>query len=307
MTAQPLNAMAKITAAIHARNAQKTGASTVFYQYQQVPPGTSLIARPLPVRGGSLAELPWQDAYQHKFTTQGIRNSDHDNDDEYSVMFLGMATWGLPDPINLDIKPLWDTDRDLARQFYHTRLTYIPVEIVSSPLVEKIQNPPRARVIKSGPQLVKALESALLNGGFDYPPWDWDHGRDAVIPVSLQGGFRHYSASFRGKERPIAEADRIPDDELPDLTALIGPAPTDEVLELQWQLYLDCRNGEPFDNAKFGRHFKAYSNRPTNGNAPAAPAPQISEAHRQEATDKLAELRQKTRSTRPTDDTTPTD
>jgi hypothetical protein len=304
MTEQnPPDIMAALAAEINARSTTATATNALLaagYAYYQVPAGTSLLVRLTTHKNSATSTvlLPWRDWFEHRFTLQGMRNSDHDSDEPVTVVFTSDATWGLPDKANAHIKAQgwWDSNRDLAKAGYHQRSTIMPCTIVASPVVEKVTPVSKARYLKAGPQLAKATESALLNGGFDHLPWDWSLGRDLKIPVSMQGGFRHYTAVFLGKERAVPEPDRIPDDQLLDLDAIVGQPPSAEVRQLQFELYMDSLDGKSFDNAKYGKHFRAFTNKKTNGQATPTAAPTAAEL--QAGTEQLAELRSRTSSIR---------
>lgn len=309
MQSDDTDVMAAIAAQIAQRKAPNAGNSqrNRLINPYTIPQGTALVGRMVPSPDGSLVTVPWLDWYTRRFPFVGVVGADTDSDDEQVVIVTADQTYGLPsweDPISRDTKPLWNTNRDLARIYYPRRDTLIPCLVVSSPVADKIECVDKVRVLKSGPQLTKAFEARLVD--YDAPVWSYTDGRDFTVPVGTQGGFRNYSgAGFKGRVRVVPEADRPTLEELPNLMDIIGPQASDEVRKLTWELYLSSRRGEPFDNQRFGKHFRVFPTRANGGGANTAAqlpshnggsnggAEPLSEEDRQHALDLVGELRGK--------------
>jgi len=256
--------MTAVTAALSQQKAASTtsGAATKVYPFYLLTAGLTCLVRFLPDKDSDEMTLPWAESHTIRLPFAGIIHSDADTYEDVTSTVPSWTMFGKKDRIQEHIKPLWESDRDLARTYYR-KVYYLMSGLVnSSPIVERMEPESPIRLFRFGKQLHGVIEAGLLNAGFDYAPWSYQHGRDFAIVKTMQGNFANYGTSnWKFKERPLNAEELAAIDKygLIDLQEQVGIEPDKDVQEMVFEMYQASRANQPFDNAKWGSHFKAYT------------------------------------------------
>ena len=264
MTDIPMSAIASAMAA--EKPATGTPMSRLVYPFYQMGFNQTTVARFLPDKDEA-NQLPWIEQHTMRFPFGGVINSDHDTFNDVTVSIPAMSTWGRKDKVTESLRGLWDgtADDKLIAKTYYRKVSYLMAAfIVSSPLVEKQEPGSPIRLLKLGKQLHDVIRAGLANGDFEWSPFGTDHGRDFKITKTQQGTWANYSTSaFAYKERPLSkiERDAIERHGLLDLSDFVGVEPDADVIAMVWEMYEASKLGGPFDNAKWGSHFRAFENK----------------------------------------------
>lgn len=235
----------------------------LFNITSQMPYNTNALVRVLPHRNEDM--VPYETKWNITLRFGGMVNSDNDHDNEVRCIVPSMKTWGMDDYIIKTTSPYWrgtkDEQDNIARPYYHRPTHYVGCLVVSLPFTE--DDPPEnpVRVIGMTRQLFGPFLAGLNNPDLEWAPWDYDQGRDFRITKTQQGGFPNYTTSqWSYRERALSDVERAAVDThgLPDLTALIGPPPSDEQRAIIKEMFHASLAGEPYDNKRWGQHFRAF-------------------------------------------------
>lgn len=280
--------MNQVTALFAAEDAKRTaGAGNAKYvNIGLMPIPSNMLLRLLPP--AVAGSLPCATKYTSKFKFQGIVDSDSDTDDEVTVSYPCMKTWGMDDYVLKAIAPYWkgtEEEKNIYARPYYFRPSYIyGCLVVSLPYVE--QSPPESpiRLVSFSSSIQAQVRTGLADPDMEYAPYDLERGRSFRVAKVQLGTWPNYSQSgFVMKESAVPQSglDAIEKYGLPDLDAEIGEPPTAEVREMIKAMYHASLAGEPFQNKLWGGTFRAYaaygSNKDSNttqrGNAKPQPAP----------------------------------
>lgn len=176
-----------------------------------------------------------------------------------TVAVPSLTTWGMKDRIIEETKPLWETNKDLARLFYFKRNYIFHGFVVSSDIIEPNQKPDNLRVFTLSPSLFKKVDAANMDIDLEHFVCDLDHGRDFRIKKTLQGQFANYDMSnFASKERKLSDEQRAVIAAAPALSTYVGEMPDAARIETIFAMYESSRRSEDFDPERFkGFYYKS--------------------------------------------------
>lgn len=271
-----------VRAAIAASKAKRNrGSSTkppsANWPYFNTPSGGTSECRFLPDADPENL-LFWTRRYQVKMSFAGVIGGQYPSDQDVLVTFTSNRTFDLPCPVIDLTKPLWDdpATEHVARRYYPKQSGIAQCLVVHSGFQDAPpDNPIRTLVLL--PSIIGILEDALNDLDREHSPVDYEHGANFLFQVTTQGSFRNYSKSKFRKESPLTDEQRAAIDTygLRSLKAELGDPLPQAALDLLPDMLAASIAGEPFDQDRWGEHFKAW---PADGssfrshNAAAKPA-----------------------------------
>jgi hypothetical protein len=119
------------------------------------------------------------------------------------------------------------------------------------------ENPIRRFIIS--PQIFNLVKAALMDPELENLPTDYANGLDFTVVKSSKGGYADYSTSkWARKETSLNadEAEAIEKYGLFNLSEFLPKKPSAEDLVIMKEMFEASVNGEAYDEAKWGKHFK---------------------------------------------------
>jgi hypothetical protein len=155
----------------------------------------------------------------------------------------------------------------MGRKYWKKRSYIFQGYVVDSPLQEDTtpENPIRRFII--GPQIFNIIKGALMDPDMENIPTDYVNGTDFRLSKTMKGQYADYSTSkWARKERSLDENElaAVDTNGLYDLKDFLPKKPSAEQVDMIYNMFQDSVNGELFDSAKYGEHF-----RPNGMSAPA--------------------------------------
>jgi hypothetical protein len=121
------------------------------------------------------------------------------------------------------------------------------------------ENPIRKFII--GPQLFAIIRAALMDPDMAYSPVDYVNGTDFIVSKTSKGGYADYGTSkWARKESSLTEdmQDAVAQYSPVDLATYLPKKPTAEQLAIIFEMFQESLDGELYDPARWGQHYKPY-------------------------------------------------
>ena len=251
-------------------NARKAKASTttttntgLIIPHWNAPFNSTSVVRLLP-DGDESNPLPFVTKFTIALPFAGMINSDNDTDQPVTVKVVSPVTFDKKCPITEAIKPYWrggEDEKAVARTYYRKPTFIYAALAVSLPFAEENVPENPVRTLHLNRSIHDIVIAYLSNAEVETAPYDMEHGRDLRITKKQVGQWANYTGStFSLKERALSEQELAGIEKfgLRDLSQDLGTAPTDAEITEMYEMYLASLAGEPFDNAKWGRKYRAY-------------------------------------------------
>lgn len=250
------------------RQSSSSGDNASF-PFWNIPEKTSATLRFLPDADDSNPWF-WKERQTIRLPFEGIVGGDYPTDKRVHVTVPCVDMFGDTCPIISETRPWWKDDekKDLARLYYKKRSYITQGFVVDSPFDEQDapENPIRRFLL--GPALLDKLKAGLADPDMEHHPTDYLNGCDFRIRKTKKGDYNNYDTSeWARRSRALSETERAAIDrfKLFNLADFLGPRPDAEGIEVIRAMFHASLNGEPFDTASFGKHYRAYSGRNDEG------------------------------------------
>lgn len=241
------------------------------YPYWNIPEKQTATVRFLPDQDDNNAWF-WVERQTIKLPFDGVVGGEYPSTSPQLVTVPCMDMF-TPNscPIIAATRPLWKTDESLARRYWKKRSFITQGFVLSSPFEESdlAENPIRRFYV--GPSLLDKLKAGLVDIEMESTPTDYLNGTDFKIKKTRKGDFNNYDTSeWSRRTRPLSESEHIAIEkyELFNLKDFIGTKPDADGVAMIKAMFKASLDGDPFDMAAFGGHYKPYGSGSSSGGAP---------------------------------------
>jgi gp32 DNA binding protein like len=239
-----------------------SGGDNASYPFWDIPEKTSATLRFLPDADDNNPWF-WVERQTIKLPFQGIVGGDYPTDKQVLVTVPCVDMFGDTCPIIAETRPWWkdDAKKDTARTYYKKRSYIAQGFVVDSPFEEASvpENPIRRFLL--GPSLLEKIKAGLADPDMEHHPTDTLNGCDFRIRKTKKQDYNNYDTSeWARRSRALTEAERIAIDQykLFNLKDFLGARPDADGIAVIKAMFHASLAGEPFDNATFGKHYRAY-------------------------------------------------
>lgn len=261
-------------------NNQGSGTRTydnAAYPFWNIPFDSTATLRFLP-DGDDKNDFFWVEKQMINLPFTGIVGGDMTKQVIVSVPCVDM--YGDVCPIIAETRPWWKDKEteDLARTYWKKKSYIFQGFVVNSPLSEENvpENPIRRFVINKS--VVDIIESALKDPDIEDMPTDFDLGLDFRLNKTKKGEYANYSTSkFSLKSRALSDAERAAIDQygLFNLRDFLPKKPTADDMRVIVEMFHASVDGQPYDEARWGNHYRPNGMRAMDKTTEAAPARQV--------------------------------
>jgi len=278
--------LAEIRAKLQAQEKKQTtggGYDNAIYPHWNTPENETSVLRFID-DADTTNDYFWRERQMINLSFSGVKGQDEGKPVTVKVPCIEM--WDGPKcPIHQEIRP-WFKDpsmEDMARKYWKKKSYLYQGFVVDSAFTEEElpENPIRRFVIS--PQIHKNILNALMDPDFgDHLPTDYDMGVDFRIAKTKKGQYADYSTSaWARKERSLnqEERDAIATHGHFNLNDFMPKKPTDEELQVIFDMFESSVDGELYDPERFADFYRPYgveapnsgaSNRSTHTETPKA-------------------------------------
>lgn len=244
------------------KGGNKGGGDNAIYPHWNTPENETSVVRFLP-DGDTNNDFFWVERQMINLTFSGVKGGDEGKPVTIKVPCVEMWN-GMKCPIHEEIRP-WFKDNsmeDMARKYWKKRSYLYQGLVVSSAFTEEDtpENPVRRFVIST--QIHNIIKSALMDPDFgDDLPTDYDQGVDFRITKTKKGQYADYTTSnWARKERSLdqTERDAITEHGLFELKDFLPKQPSQEELEVIFQMFESSVDGELYDPERFADYYRPY-------------------------------------------------
>lgn len=230
------------------------------YPYWNIPEKQTAVVRFLPDKDDDNPWF-WVERQTIKLPFDGVVGGEHPSSNPQIVTVPCIDMFGDTCPIIAETRPWWKSNEALARKYWKKRSYISQGFVVSSPFEEgeTPENPIRRFIV--GPSLLEKLKAGLTDTEMEYTPTDYLNGTDFKIKKSKKGDYNNYDTSeWSRRSRPLSEAEQIALEQhgLFNLKDFLGARPDAEGVAIIKALFRASLDGDPFDMASFGAHYKPY-------------------------------------------------
>ena len=232
------------------------------YPHWNIPEGTSTTLRFLPDANEDNTFF-WVERQLIKLPFAGIKGQDERKPVVVQVPCIEMWDGKMTCPILNEVRPWWKDKslEDRARKYWAKRTYYMQGFVKQDPMNESEppENPIRKFII--GPQLFAIIKAALMDPDMAYSPVDYVNGTDFIVSKTSKGGYADYGTSkWARKESSLTEdmQDAIAQFSPVDLATYLPKRPTPEQLSIIFEMFQESLDGELYDPARWGQHYKPF-------------------------------------------------
>jgi len=208
----------------------------------------------------------WVEKQMINLPFKGVKGTDHDKLVTVKVpcndMFKPKSC-----PITQEIVPWFKTDMDAyARRYWKNRSYLFQGFVISTEMEEKEvpENPIRRFMMSKS--IFKIIQESILDvENFDTLPTDYEDGVNFRIKKTMKttenGEMNDYSTStWERKETPLNESqlEAINEHGLYDLSTFLPPRPTDEQLEVIFEMFKASLDEQPYDADKWKDYYAPW-------------------------------------------------
>jgi len=257
------------------------GGDNAIYPFWNIPENSTSVIRFLP-DGDVSNDFPWRERQMIRIAFPGVKGGDENK--QVTVTVPCMEMWKETCPIHTEIRP-WFKDKsleDLGRQYWKKKSYVFQGFVVQSSLAEENTPENSIRRFIVNPSIFNIIKAALMDPEMESLFTDTENGTDFRLTKSTKGQYADYStSSFARRERGLSEVERaaIEQHGLFNLNDFMPKKPTKEEVDIIYEMFKASVDGELYDPARWGAHFKPAglnfgSNNAAESAAPkAAPAP----------------------------------
>lgn len=244
------------------RKQQFSGGDNAIYPHWNTPENETSVIRFLP-DGDPDNDFFWIERQMINLAFSGVKGQAESKPVTVKVPCIEM--WGNQKcPIHEEIRP-WFKDpsmEDIARKYWKKRSNLYQGFVVNSAFTEDElpENPIRRFVISN--QIHGIIKAALMDPEFgEELPTDYDKGVDFRVSKTKKGQYADYSSSnWSRKERSLnqEERDAIEEHGLFELKNFLPKKPTEEDLNIIFQMFESSLDGELYDPERFAEHYRPW-------------------------------------------------
>lgn len=186
-----------------------------------------------------------------------------DEDKPVTVTVPCVEMWGRQCPIHQELRPWYkqgDKELEKLASLYWKKRTYLFQGFVrKSKLVE--DNPPESPIRKFWlkPQVYNMIKAILLDTEVTSSPTNYEQGFDFHVVKGKKGNFADYSSSrWSRNSTPLTQEERDAIDKygLYNLKDFLPKEPTQEEVDVMFDMFQVSLEGGKYDPVKWGRFFK---------------------------------------------------
>jgi hypothetical protein len=260
-------------AAILAENERKNGKSfsssgdNASYPFYEIPETMTAITRFVPDKDDNNPFF-FVPRLTCKISFSGIDGGDYPTDNPVTVTVPCVEMFGDVCPIISHTKSWWkDVDgaenpmKETARRYYKKKSFIASGFVVSSPFEEASvpENPLRRFIF--GPSLMEKIKTGLTDPDMEHNPTDYLNGCDFRIRKTKKQNYNNYDTSeWARRSRALTETEQLAIEKygLYDLKTYLGTRPDADGIAMIKAMFMASLDGEPFDYASFGAHYRPY-------------------------------------------------
>lgn len=229
------------------------------YAHWNIPENTTTTIRFVP-DGNANNTFFWVEKAMIRLPFNGIVNQPNSRAQIVQVPCVEM--WGEKCPVLNEVRT-WFKDKgmeEMGRKYWKKK-SYLFQGFVVDPGAYKEdslpENPLRRFIIS--PQLFNLIKAALMDPDMQDLPTDYLRGTDFRITKTTKGQYADYNtSSWARRERALSEAElsAIEKYGLSDLSTFLPKKPNDVELKIIQEMFEASVNGEAYDPARWGQHYK---------------------------------------------------
>jgi len=236
------------------------GGDKASYAYWNIPEKQTATVRFLPDKDDDNAWF-WAERQTIRLPFDGVVGGDRPTTGAVVVTVPCVDMFGDVCPVIAETRPLWKSNEALARKYWKKRSFISQGFVVSSPFAESDppENPIRRLIV--GSSLLEKLKAGLRDPEMENTPTDYLNGTDFKIKKTRKGDYNNYDTSeWSRRSRPLTEAEQIAIDQygLWNLSDFKGARPDAEGIAMIKAMFHASMNGDPFDMAAFGNHYRPW-------------------------------------------------
>ena len=250
---------------------KSSGGDNSYFAFWNTPEGGQTVIRFLPDENPS-NDYFWVEKLHINLTFNGIRGQ---SNDQVTVRVPCMEMYNEQCPILNEIRPWWKDESltELARKYWKKRSYLFQGFVVSTDYEEENipENPIRKFSISPG--IYEKVKSALTDPDYEDNPTDFIGGRGFRLKKSKKGQYANYdNSSWIPRSEALSEEqlEAINTYGLNDLSTLLPRKPTQEEVDVIFEMFKDSMDELPYDVEKYGSFF-----RPPGVSAPATSSSRI--------------------------------
>lgn len=205
----------------------------------------------------------WLEKQAINLTFNGIKGTDHN--DVVTVQVPCVDMWKPKScPITQEISPWFNTDMDeIARKYWKKRSYLFQGFVIDSDLDEDEtpENPIRRFIMSKS--LFKIIQDSILDTAmFEDLPTDYNNGTNFRIKKTKNGNYADYSTSQWDRRESALTEDQlkaIDENGLYNLSDYLPSRPSEEGLEVMFDMFTASLDDKPYDPDLWAEHFKPWN------------------------------------------------
>jgi hypothetical protein len=229
--------------------------SGALYRHWDLKPGTSATIRILP-DGNTKNALPWVENQQINLEFPGIVG---ESPKVVRLKVPCVEMWGKACPILGHIrKEKWfqDDDTKALGSKYWKKYKYLMQGFIVDDGIDEEESPENPiRKFVFNKQIFSIIRAGYSDPELEFSIDDYDEGIDLMINCEQNGQWNNFSTSkFKRKSRSLNDTERAAIEQygLTDLEEFRPKEPTDEELDLLFEMFMASLDGEFYDPKKWG-------------------------------------------------------
>lgn len=179
--------------------------------------------------------------------------------------------WGEQCPILAEVRP-WYKDESLketANKYWKKRSYIFQGFVRDNPLKEDNtpENPIRRFIVS--PQIFTLIKASLMDPELENLPTDYAAGLDFVVTKTTKGAYADYTTSKWARKETALTAEEVAAIDkfgLSDLASFLPKKPTAAELVIMKEMFEASVDGQPYDQEKWGAHFRPRGTAAPAGN-----------------------------------------
>lgn len=247
------------------------------YPHWDLKANTSSTIRFLP-DGNDDNVLFWVENQKINLPFAGIKDHDEHKPVVISVPCIEMWTGKNTCPILNEVRPMWNDDslKEIASKYWIKRSYFMQGVVLQDGIGE--ESPPEnpIRRFNFTNQLFNIVKTALLDPEMENSPVDLLNGTDFTINRTQKGNYADYTTSkWARRESPLAQQylDAIDQYGLPDLSSYLPQRPSNEHVEVMFDMFRASIDGGLYEPAKWAEFYRPYGFEAARGSSNTVSVP----------------------------------
>lgn len=236
------------------------GGDNSYYAFWNTPEGGQTTLRFLPDANPDNVFF-WVEKLHINLPFNGVKNGDH-NPVVVRVPCMEMYEGGKC-PILAEIRPWWKdaTLAETARKYWKKKSYMFQGFVVNSGFEEENTPENPIRKFSVSPGIFDKIKAGLIDKDFEDNPTDYIGGRNFRLKKTKKGQYANYDTSNWVPKVEALTMDQLKAIEeygLNDLSSLLPRKPTDEEIDIIFQMFQDSVDEKAYDAEKYGQYFKPF-------------------------------------------------